>query len=648
MQPTGGVGVLEPAVPDADSARSRSGRRFLEHPASPYLATALLTSVVVTLAVQLWKLNLRVPFNYAGDAVSSAMHFQTTLETGWFETQDRLGAPYGQKMFDFPLTDDLHPFMIKIFGLFTRNWVIVFNLYYLLGFLLAALAAVWFLRLCGLSRAVTVVLATLYAITPYHFVRNEHHFFLGEYWIVPFALGLILNVLLGRPLWGRREVTGRAAALRGTLTGTGAGTVAIAVLIVLDGAYYGVFTALLLGLAGVAAALARKDWRAVGRVLPALGVIAAAFVLVSLPDWVWAARHGSNPSAAVRFPEQAESFAGKLLALLLPAPYHRIGLLRHLRQSYDLFPVDTEDAALGVVGALGLLVLLALPLVAVLRATQSTRAVPVARRPDGSQVMAALSVLAGLTLLCSDVGGVGTLVAYFVPDIRGWNRMSIFLALVCLAAVGLLLDWFAQWLATRSAAPRAGRLRAATLVAVLCVGFYDQTPPSLGAVYSQFAGQFASDDAFFRKVEASVPAGSMVFQWPYVAFPEGPSVVNAINTEQVIPLLHTDTVRWSGGGVKGRPQIDWMETVSGLPPATMVAELAVVGYQGIVVSTTGTTDHGAAMTAELTPLTGVPSIRSRDGHYLYFSLARALADVDRRMTPAQRTAEAAAITHGAG
>ncbi len=644
MPSMGGTDLREAAGPQAGSPSSRVGRRLVEHPSSPYLATALLTSVVVTLAVQLWKVNLRVPFNYAGDAVASAMYFKTTLETGWFETQDRMGAPYGQKMFDFPFTDDLHPFMIKIFGLFTHNWVIVFNLYYLLGFLLAAVAAVWFLRLCGLSRAVTVVMATLYAITPYHFVRNEHHFFLGEYWMVPFALGLILKALLGHPLWGRRVVTGRAAGLRGTLTGTGAGTVAIAMLIVLDGAYYGLFTALLLGLAGVAAALARKDWRALGRVLPALGAVAAAFVLVSLPGWVWAARHGSNPGAAVRFPEQSETYAGKLVALLLPAPYHRIGFLRHIRQSYDLFPIDTEDAALGFLGAVGLLLLLALPLVAILRATQT---VPAAQRPDGSQVIAALSVLAWLTLLCSMVGGVGTVIAYFLPEIRGWNRMSIFLALVCLAAVGMLLDWFARWLRTRSAGPRAGWWRAATLVVVLCVGFYDQTPPALGTVYSQYAGQFANDEAFFTRIEAAVPAGSMVFQWPYVAFPEGPSVVNAINTEQVIPFLHTTTVRWSGAGIKGRPQIDWMGTVSALPPASMVEQLAVVGYQGIVVNTAGTTDHAAAITAQLTPLTGPPSIRSRDGHYLYFSLAGPLAEVSRRMTPAQRTATAATITHGA-
>ena len=68
MPSPGGADLGDAVGPQVGGASSRAGRRLVEHPSSPYLATTLLTSAVVTLAVQLWKVNLRVPFNYAGDA----------------------------------------------------------------------------------------------------------------------------------------------------------------------------------------------------------------------------------------------------------------------------------------------------------------------------------------------------------------------------------------------------------------------------------------------------------------------------------------------------------------------------------------------------------------------------------------------------
>ena len=109
--------------------------------------------------------------------------------------------PYGQHLHDFPFSDELQPFMIKLFGYFTSNWILVFNLYYLVCFPLAAITAVLFLRRCGLGRPMSVALSVLYATTPYHFIRGQTHYFLGEYWAVPLGLTIVLTVIRGDALW---------------------------------------------------------------------------------------------------------------------------------------------------------------------------------------------------------------------------------------------------------------------------------------------------------------------------------------------------------------------------------------------------------------------------------------------------------------
>ncbi len=158
----------------------------------------------MTWMMRLWRANLRIPFRYDSDALGHAAHFKTILETGWYEYQPRLGVPYGQHYHDYPFSDDLHMAMAKILGWFTSDWVVAFNSYYLLTFLLCALTAVWFFRQCGLRPGWSVVLAVLFATAPYHFLRNEMHLFLSGYYLVPAGLVIVLWVARGEPVWRRR------------------------------------------------------------------------------------------------------------------------------------------------------------------------------------------------------------------------------------------------------------------------------------------------------------------------------------------------------------------------------------------------------------------------------------------------------------
>lgn len=265
------------------------------------------------------------------------------------------------------------------------------------------------------------------------------------------------------------------------------------------------------------------------------------------------------------------------------------------------------------------------------------------------QRLGQLSFLTYVAFLTATIGGGGTLVSLFVTDsIRGWNRMSIFIALLSLAALGLLLDQAAGWAHRRIPALRrtnSGVVTTLLAAVVLLVGAADQSQTSAVPNYRATADEWQSTETFVRSLQSSNPAGSMIFQLPYMPYPESGSVNGVSDGDQLNLYLHGSDLRWSGGGIKGRPQSDWPGEVSRESPEAMTVDLATVGFQGIVVDRAPLADAGSHIDAQLSPLLGAPSITSPNQRYVYYSLGPVIDRVNSTTTPEHPTATAAAITH---
>ncbi|WP_353650872.1 hypothetical protein ABLG96_08255 [Nakamurella sp. A5-74] len=623
-----------------------------------YLLAVVVSGAGVAVMMRLWRVDWRVPFVYQGDALGSAAHFVTTLETGWYESQPRLGFPYGQHYHDFPFSDDLHLVFAKVLGWVTGgHWVAAFNGYYLLTFPLAAAGAVWFLRQCRLTGPTTVVLAVLYSVAPYHLQRNEAHLFLSGYYLIPVAMVLVLRVVRGQPLWGTRPRprpdTGAVARVRSVLTGRGAGTVVILGLLVTSGVYYAVFVLLLLAVAALVAVAGHRSWsRFRGAVMA--GIVGVGwFGMALLPDLLHAWKYGSDGDAFSRGGDGPQFLGLRIFGMLMPSPDHPIPELAALRKWFVArYPPDAEWPALGLVGTIGFLLLLGVGLGRMMR----TSAGPV--RP-GSR-LEAFGALAGLSLIATLVattGGLGLVVSMITPAMRAWNRMVIVIALLALAGFGLTLEAVAVRLRRRWAEPGrrhapgrppmpVQRIVLVLSVLTLLVGGADQSLPSAVQQPSTVAS-FESDESFFVEVEASLPAGAAVFQLPFRAYPEGELIDGTTESDQLRGLLHTRSLRFSAGGIKGRPQTDWPAEVVALPTADFLTDIAIVGYSGIVIDRLAVPDRGASLLRRLEPTLRQPTVTSVDGRFAYLSLDTVLAGVESSMTPQQRARHTAEITHGA-
>lgn len=556
-----------------------------------YAAAGLLALVLAGIGYRLDQHDLRVPLLYHDprgletDSILILPMVKSTLEHGHHWRCDRLGAPDGQTLYDFPVVDHLHFLGIGLLGLFTHDVGLVFNLYFLLTFPLTVWTAMAVLRHFGVSLPGAATAGVLYAFAPYHLVRWENHYFLSAYFVVPVTLMVILWVCDGPlPFFpqgpdGRRRfrVSNRTTLL----------ALVIAAATSAAGAYYAFFACVLLGAAGLYGWAARGTWRGFASGLLLAGVVTVCGVLNHLPAVIHQSEYGRNVAPTLRFSEETEYYGLKLTQLLFPIDDHSLQILAYNKTSYN--SVDrpaqawTERYALGTVAALGCVGLLA------------RLVLPGARRkPFGP-----LAAVTAAALLFAGTGGFGAMFNHVIsPQVRCHNRIAIYIAFLALYAVAVDLDALAGWVRGRlhNRFWRFG-LTYPVYAAVTWFGVWDQTPFYWGGQKQVARNEsqqkfFAADREFYSKVEEMLnpgreTPGPMVFQLPYVAWPEAPTVGRLFSYEHARGYLHTDTLRWGFGTMKGRALDEWYRKVSAQPPEQLLERVVKAGFEGLLLDRRG-------------------------------------------------------------
>src|SRR5436305_39713 len=248
------------------------------------VGAAVLACVAGALALHLWNADLRVPFSDRADALHNQLIIKTVLDHGWYQHNPDLGAPFGLKLYDFPVVsgDNLQILLMKAIGIFTKDSALVLNLYFLLTFPLAAATAFACSRLLGLSRPASLVVAVLFAILPYHFLHGEGHLFIAGYYAVPISCLLVVRALGGDAfdLRDRRTLLWLAAA---------------AIVVGSAHVYYAVFAIALMTAAIVVRLIVDRP-RGAAAAATVVAAIAAITVANHLPNIVYRAQHGQNSS----------------------------------------------------------------------------------------------------------------------------------------------------------------------------------------------------------------------------------------------------------------------------------------------------------------------------------------------------------------
>ena len=344
----------EPAAPSS----ATPGRSRVKSPAFQaalyYGFIALLCLSIVYGVLGLRNFNPRDPFEYSGDALLHAMAIKAITEHGWYQHIDRLAAPGGLRLEDFPMCDNLCCAVIRVLALFTSNPFLIQSVFYLGLFPVTAVVAAWTFRRFGLSPGSSLLGGMLYSLLPYHFMRGTGHLFLTAYFLVP-PVCLVMwwtmrGALLAPP--DREEDRAEMPARRRRLLGG----VAVCALMGCNAAYYPFFTCVLFAVAGLYALAARLDWRHGALALLLSGLIGALVVANLLPTILYTRQNGKS-AAGQRFPYEAEYYGLKLAQLVLPVTYHRVHALAVLKTTYSEAPLVLSSspvlAGTGCSGASG-------------------------------------------------------------------------------------------------------------------------------------------------------------------------------------------------------------------------------------------------------------------------------------------------------
>lgn len=582
-------------------------RQALWKEAAAYLAAAVGSLAAATFTLGLSGADLRVPFAYDADALATSAQIKNLIENGGLATNPSIGMPDGASFFDFPGADGVHVAVLRLVASFTRDYGLAMNLFYLLGFVLVAVASVAALRALKVSRVPAVAISVLYAALPYHFWRGEWHLFLSAYWAVPLAVLVFVWLAREEPLlfqpgsWRPR--------LRDTRT-----LAALGICLVLgeSGIYYAFFTAFLLLVAGVYATVRRSDPR---RLVAAAALVIAVCVSLAVglvPSMIEGAKAGPNPEAAKRWPGETEVYSLRIPQLVLPVTGHRIRQLDVVKARYHevlqvLTPAadnENDSSALGLIFAAGFLALIA-----------------AAVWPHPSQHDTDVGTLAVLNLaavLFATVAGFDLLFAMFVtPQLRAYNRISVFVAFFAAAFVAIVLERFRDRYASAGAARVAF---VAGCVLLVALGVFDQSSLAYRGHYDATEAAFAADAAFVSRVEAELPNDAMVFQLPYMPYPESPPVEQLNDYEHLRAYLHSTHTRWSYGAMKGRNTDLWQRRVAGLPTAEFLTEIEAAGFDGVWVDTRGYADKGARVVGQIERETGTDALESDDGRVAFIPL----------------------------
>ena len=564
------------------------------------IGAALATVVPVAIAVvvlELWASpDLRVSLAVRGDAPPLLAMIKDLNASGWYFTNPDLGAPFGQELYDFPVYagDTLHFLVIKAMSLFADQPGLILNAFVLLSYAWCGLAAYVAMRALDVSPAAAVVPAALFAVLPFHFLRDAAgHSLLASYVAVPIGVYLCLAVLTGRPLVGPR---------RRTLV-----TLALCVLIGTTGLYFAALTLMLLALATAFAAWRRPAVRTtLAGGGTALATIVVVLALGLAPTALHRLEHGANEKVANRGVADTEYYGLTLAQLVLPPDYHRVGALAGPHDRYTAAPVVAGEGT-SWPGTLALAGLVLLTLAALSRLAGD--------RPRGllaDERLSASALLAGAAFVLGTAGGGSAIVAaLFTTQLRGWNRISVVLAFLGLLAVAVAIDRL------------RGRVRGAALaggLAVLLVlGALDQTSPEFRPPYERAQAKWAADGRFVQAVEERLGGEGDVVQLPYLRFPESPRLLRMRDYDPLAGYLHADAgLRWSYGAMKNRPT-DWQAALAGKPLEEQVRGAAAAGFEGLWVDGFGFADTPVTL-ATLTKLTGSPPITSDGGRFSFFDL----------------------------
>jgi len=494
----------------------------------------------------------QIPFVYQDDALYSLALFTAVSRmecipyTSFIVSS--LGAPFSGNWNDFPVTG---PGLLLFCGLASKCFGsgLASNAALVLAHFTTGIAMYLCLRVVGSARLWALVFSICLGLSPFLFGRGLTHIVLTFSYSVPVALALGLLVYRN-----------------GSCFLSGWRLVAVLAISFYFGGIFPYYTAFFLIIMAFAGLYCLMNERKIYSVVPFVLIAVAAFAhffLLTEPFRQYARENGPNEFAVSRFYANLQVCALRPVELFLPGSGSRIPVLKQLSAFYenqDIFrnkfgSSESMAAYMGLPAIAGFTLLACMTLYFIFTRRQ--------------QMISGWFWVVAFFMSFAVVGGLNGFLGFgkfFL--LRSSNRVSIYIVAACLFFLALLLT---RW---QKKIPLLLQICVAVLMVGLAVLEALPTGESLRAYNERIMN---SDREMVSKLEADLPRGAMVFNYPVIDFPESGTYAF------LRPYLFSEDLRFSSGSVKGRARESWQHEVEKLPAGEMLDELQRLGFSGILV-----------------------------------------------------------------
>lgn len=581
-----------------------------------YMAQALTVLGIACLSMRLYSYDLRVPFNYQGDSVFMLMYIKGLIQDGWPTVISQLSAPFSYSGAAFPMLTSVDWLIIKMLSLFTSEPGYLLNSFWLLTLVFSAWSATYAAHQLGLSRGLSFVSGVLYGFLPFALLRNVAHMNL-VYYLVP-LISLLVIVVACRGVGIRNAKQASIVGLIGcTLQG-------------FDYAYYSFFAVLLFGIATLIAYKRGDGFKQIRLPLLASVIITIATTINMIPTMQSWHKHGSPPDMNYKSAAEAEYYGAKLRRMLLP---HQNNVIRPLAKIAEKdiaanFPNENENstARLGLYGAFGLLLMI---VVSLRRGISG----------EVSQPMAAITSLGLATLLIITVGGFGAVINLItVPDIRCYNRFSVYLSFFAIAATGLWLQW-----KFGSGSPRWKTAGYFIVGGFAALSLYDQLLDTTHLIaYQQNDTRRANEEKMaVARLEEILSPGTSLLELPFTSFPAGTTINKMEIYDPARPYLWSHHLKWSWPSFSQRHRA-WQTKMSNLKGGDLIKAAIFSGFGAIWIDRFAYLDDGRELISSLT-LGKVRPLDIGSSRFVVLDLRDAAAELKASMPEAKFAQHASAL-----
>jgi phosphoglycerol transferase len=567
----------------------------------------LIFLVVTFVLIKVYGLNLEtiliIPVHYDLDTLDILKRFKLLLTGDWIPgslpQSTNLGAPYSYYDGDFPQPIPGQLLFQKITAASIGNIFAAFNIYIILSFYLAAFSMHWVLKKFNTPLPLSIALSIVFTFLPFHYLRIMHTNYV-QYFYLPIIIYLMLKIWEKTPIFFE-EFNGK---LQVRINMGNVAKIGVIGFFATWNFYYTFFLTALAIVSTVSATFKNKSPAHAISGLIFTACLLAPFAASYYPYIDFNNEYTANELVAQRDPGQSIG-AGLVIAdLALPVNGHRIESLNEIRDLYNKTTPLKLAAGASTVGAITTVGFLLLIIFSFIDAPTNK-----------------IKSLASLNLACLIIavpGGLGSLFAYLVsPQIREYGRISIIICTLAIFVIALC------WIELSKKIKCADKVILILAPTILMLAIYDQIPPQhkIGLNVSDIKA-FNSDKNFISNIESILTKkDARVFQLPYICWPE--CIAPGFGWSpypHVIGYLHSKSMKWSYGGVRGRISDQWYSGIAKLKTENMISALKVSGFSGIYIDRRGYTDKAALLESEIQSITHTPPIVSPDGKKAFFQI----------------------------